>query len=104
MKVFAVIWGSASYDSYDNVVKAFDGVHGLYLTVDSAKKALEACKQEFIEEVTLNPDYDEEDIISFYHNLETYGSIDEGWFELCYEYADAPTEIHMQIVEKDIEN
>lgn len=104
MEIYTVIWGSAGYDSDDQVVKAYAGVHGTYKTEASAQKALEECKQEFIDEVMNNPDFDEFDKASFKNNLEIYGSIEDGYFELDYEYAGAPVEIYIQITHSYVED
>jgi hypothetical protein len=104
MEVYNVVWGSGASCEEDNTVNTFAGVHGTYKTEASAKRALEECKQSFLDEILENPDYDEEDKASFRHNVQIYGSVEDGYFEIDYAITDSPVEIYIQITHTHVQD
>jgi hypothetical protein len=104
MEVYNVVWGSGASIMEENGVNTFAGVHGTYKTEASAKRALEECKQSFLDEILENPDYDEEDKASFRHNVQIYGSVEEGYFEIDYAITDSPVEIYIQITHTHVQD
>lgn len=103
MEVYAVVWSSSSSDDNGNA-QAFSGIHGIYKSEASAKVGLEECKQEIFDEVANNPDYDEDDKLSFLHNVQVYGSVEDGYFEVDYTNGDTPVEMHMHIINTHVQN
>ena len=103
MLVFNVVWGSGAYTE-DDTVNTYAGVHGTYLTEADAKKGLEECKQEFLDEILENPDMTDEDKESFRHNVQVYGSVNDDYFEIDYTNNGCPTEIYIQITHNTIKD
>lgn len=103
MQVFSVVWGRGAY-SDDNSVNTYAGVHGLYRTEDDAKKGLEECKQEFLNEILNNPDLSDDDKESFKHNVQVYGSVVDDYFEIDYIMDECPVEIYIQITHSHIQD
>lgn len=102
MKIYSVIWSSAAYDWEENIVKALNGSHGTFKSKKSARKALEESKLSFIDEICHDPEYDDDELFEIKESLQVYGSLEEDYFELDYTFADAPVEIHIQIVETEL--
>lgn len=102
MEVYSVIWASSSCDD-DGNVHAFSGVHGIYMTEESAKVALEKCKHEIVTEAyeCLDPDNEFPDIRD---EVEVYGSIEDGHFEVNYTMGTEPVEIQIQIIKTCVQN
>lgn len=100
-KVYIVCWGSAGQDDNGNS-KAYSNVHNVYLFKDDAKKGLVECKDECYNEIVNNPDYDEEDRGEAAINVSVYGSIEDDYFEIDYFVGDAPYELYITLVEKEI--
>ena len=97
MEVYAVVWSTGSCDDHGNA-HSFNGVHGIYKSEKSAKKALLACKDDCLADVhaDLNPDGDcpecEEEA-----NIQVYGSVKDGYFEIDYTIGTDPVEFYIQI-------
>lgn len=98
MKLFTVCWASASRDDDDNN-NAYCNVHGSYTSMDRAKEGLEECKDEFIEEIINNPDFDEADREYATQDLNIYGSVEEQYYELDYSSGENRNEVYIHIVE-----
>lgn len=104
MEVYAVVWSSGSCDDHGNA-HSFNGVHGIYKSEASAKKALEECKQEILADITyeLNPDGDmpecEEDT-----DIRVYGSVEVGNFEIDYTLGTDSVEVYIQITHTYIQD
>lgn len=103
-KVYVVCWGNARQDDcYDTV--AYGNVHGVYHSREKAEAGLEECKEDFVEEIVNNPDFDEEDRERATQNLSIYGSVEEGYFELDRLASDACAiveQTYIQIVETEL--
>lgn len=103
MQVFSVVWGRGAYVD-DNSVNTYAGVHGIYLTEADAKKGLEECKQEFLDEILNNPDLSDDDKESFKHNVQVYGSVVDDYFEIDYTMDECPVEIYIQITHSHVQD
>lgn len=97
MEVYTVIWSSGSCDDRYNA-HSFCGVHGIFKSEASAKKALEECKEEILSDIhtALNPDgdcpeYEEE------ANIQISGSVEDGNFEISYIIGTDPVCINIEI-------
>lgn len=102
MQVFSVVWGRGAYE--DEAVNTYAGLHGIYLTEADAKKHLEECKQEFLDEILNNPDLSDEDKESFKHNVQVYGSVVDDYFEIDYTVDEQPVEIYIQITHAHVQD
>lgn len=102
MQVFSVVWGRGAYE--DEAVNTCAGLHGIYLTEADAKKGLEECKQEFLDEILNNPDLSDEDKESFKHNVQVYGSVVDDYFEIDYTVDEQPVEIYIQITHSYVQD
>lgn len=96
MQVLTVVWGSGSCDDH-GAAHAFAGVHGIYKSEESAKQGLEECKNEIYEEAlnTVDPDNEFPDVRS---EVQVYGSVEDGYFEVDYTIGTEPVEIYIGIV------
>jgi hypothetical protein len=101
MKLYIVCWASASLDDDDNN-HAFGNVHGVYQFPDDAKKGLVECKDEFIEEILNNPDYEETDREFTEADINVYGSAEDDYFEIDYASGENFNEIYIHTVIKEI--
>jgi hypothetical protein len=99
--VYAVVWGSAALDGDSYTSHAFCGVTAVCDTKESAKVYLTSCKDSFIVEAMESLSFDAEDVddATVREQLTVEGSVDQGYFTIEYEYADAPIQIRMEIVE-----
>jgi predicted RNase H-like HicB family nuclease len=95
MEVYAVVWGTGSYDDHYNA-HSFCGVHGVYKSEESARKALEECKDETLYDVYHLLDQDEE-LPSTKEDVQVYGSVESGYFKICYTLGTEPVEVYIQI-------
>lgn len=102
-KLYVVSWGSGWSDEKDTV-STHCGVHGLYRDRASAERGLEECRDEFIDEIVNNPDFDEEDREAATQDLEVYGSVKEDYFEIDYTSWDKRNEIYIHLEEKEIKD
>lgn len=103
-KVYVVCWGHASQDDRGNSV-AYGNVHGVYRTREEAEAGLEECKEDFVEEIVNDPDFDEEERERATQNLSIYGSVEEGYFELDNldnDVCDIADQTYIQIVETEL--
>ena len=92
MEVYAVIWGSGSCDDHSNA-HAFCGTHGIFKSEASAKKALEECKDEILQETLESLCFGEdEDPAEHSDEVRVYGSVEDGYFEIDYTLGDEPSE------------
>jgi hypothetical protein len=99
MEVYAVVWGTGSCDDHGNA-HAFSGVHGIYKTEASAKKALEENKNETLTEIMDSLCYDEdEDPAEHADEVQVYGSVEDGYFEIDYTLGTEPVEVYIQITQ-----
>lgn len=101
MTVYTVIWSTAGQDDHGNS-KAFCGVHKMYTTLENAKKGLEECKEDFINELIYNLDFDEEEKEFAKENTHVYGSVEEQYFEIDYILGDIPCEAYIKIVADEL--
>ena len=97
MKVYVVCWGSGSCDDRGSA-HAYAGVHGLYKSENSARKALEECKDEIYSEVLNDLDPDGE-YPELKNDVQVYGSVKEGYFEIDYTIGTEPVEVYINLVE-----
>lgn len=100
-KLFVVMWANANQDDRGNSV-AYGNVHGIYRTREEAEAGLEECKDDFVEEIVNNPDFDEKDREYATQNLSIYGSVEEGYFELDNDVCDIVEQTYIQIVETEL--
>lgn len=85
MKLYAVCFANATQDD-DGNNKAYGDVWKAYKTLDKAKSGLEELKNEFVAEIVQGLEGDElEEALA---DIEIYGSVDEGYFEICNAYWD----------------
>ncbi len=101
MQVFSVIWGRGGVTE-EGSVSTYAGMYGIYYTEADAKKGLEECKQEFIDEILNNPDLSDDDKESFKHNVQVYGSVVDDYFEIDYVQDECPVEIYIQITHANV--
>lgn len=100
-KVYVVCWGHAGIDDRGNST-AFCNVHNVYWNLCDAQAGLEELKNEFVDEIVNNPDFDEEERERATKNLSIYGSVEEGYFELDNDVCDIVEETYLTIVEKEV--
>ena len=95
MEVFTVIWSSGSCDDHGNA-HSFAGVHGIYKSEASAKKGLEECMQDILDDIynDLDPDNEFPDIRD---EVQIYGSVEDGYFEIDYTLGVEPVEVYIGI-------
>jgi hypothetical protein len=96
-KLYIVHWGSAGSDD-DGNAKAYAGIHGVYSTLSAAQKGLEECKDVTYDEIVQSDDPEE---LEFNQSrTRVYGSVEEGYFEIDYDFADTTNEIYITITEQ----
>lgn len=101
MTIYTVIWSTAGQDDDCNS-KAFCGVHKMYRTLADAKKGLEECKDDFLNELIYNLDFDKEEQEFAKENTHVYGSVEEQYFEIDYILGDVTCEAFIKIVTDEI--
>ena len=99
-KMFIVCWGAGSSDDHGRA-HANVGIHGVYNTLASAKKALTECKDRMIEDTKLDIDPDGEfpDLLDTL-DIEVYGSEDEEYYKVDYILGTDPCEVRITIIEQ----
>ncbi len=97
-KLFVVCWGHASVNDDGNSV-ANCGVVGVFKTQERANEALKRDIKAFTD--GLVDGLDEEDKLEILNNIQYYGSVEEGYFEADYEWADNNSEYRVEIVEQE---
>ena len=95
MEVYAVVWGTGSCDDYGSA-HAYAGVHGIYKSEASAKKALEECKNEIYEEIMTSIDPNNE-FPNLREEVQVYGSAEIGSFDIDYTLGTEPVEVTIRI-------
>ena len=96
--IYIVCWGHSSVNDDGNCV-ANCGVSGVFKSKEDAKEALKQDVKKFVDELVDGMDAeDKEDILS---RLHCYGSVDEEYFEVDYEWADNTAEYRVSIEEKE---
>lgn len=96
--MFIVCWGAASCDAHGNA-HANAGVHGVYPTLENAKRGLTAFKNELVAET--KKDLDPENELSFEDlDIQVCGSEAEEYYEIDYIIGTDPCEVHLKIVEQ----
>lgn len=97
MEVYAVIWGTGSCDDHNNA-HAFCGVHGIFKSEASAQQALEECKNEIVAEAMSGLCFDEEEDPNDHKDeVQVYGSVKDGFFEVDYTIGTESVEVYIQI-------
>lgn len=99
-KLFVVCWGHSSVNDDGNCV-ANCGVTGVYKTKEKAEEALEADLKAFIESTV--DGYDVEDVQEVLDGMQTYGSVEEGYFEVDYAGALNTMEYRVEIIEQEVQ-
>lgn len=98
MEVLTVVWSSGSCDDHGNA-HSFAGVHGIYKSEESARKGLEECKDDIVQEAMSAMGFDESENPEDYRKeIQVYGSVTDGYFEVDYTVGDEPVEIYIGIV------
>ena len=105
MRVYVVCWASGWQDDYCNT-QTNSGIYGAYDSLDKAKAGLEEYKEQFIEELideSIGPESSEEEAQEAKEalNIGIYGSAEECYFEIDYDFADSRNEMHISI--RDVE-
>lgn len=96
MEVLTVVWSTGSCDDHGNA-HSFAGVHGIYKSEESAKRGLKECKDETLYDIYQSLDPDEE-LPSIREEVQVYGSVDDGYFEIDYTLGTEPVEVYIGIV------
>ena len=97
MHVYTVVWGSGSCDDHNNA-HAFCGVHGIFKSEASAQKALEECKNDIVAEAMSDLCFDEDENPDDHKDeVQVYGSVKDGFFEVDYTIGNEPVEIYISI-------
>ena len=96
MEVLTVVWSTGSCDDHGNA-HSFNGIHGIYKSEASAKKGLEECKQEILDDIMESIDPDNE-MPELRAEVKVYGSVDDGYFEIDYTIGTEPVEVYIGIV------
>lgn len=97
-KLYIVCWGHASIDDDGNSI-ANCGVVGVFKSRQKAGEALKADIKTFTD--GLVDGMDDEDKQEILENIQYYGSVEEGYFEADYEWADSCSEYRVEIVEQE---
>ena len=99
-KLWVVCWGSGSCDDHGSA-HAYSGVHGVYKSEASARKAMEECKEEIYNDILndLDPDGEYPDLRN---EVQVYGSAGEGYFEIDYTLGTEPVEVYINLVEQEV--
>ena len=102
MKVYTVVWACGSTDDHD-VVHTNTGVHGVYISKDSAKVGLEECKQRTLTELAdaVDPDGDMPELMDEI-DLDIEGSVDDEYFRIEYTLGCEPVNELIKIEEVEI--
>jgi hypothetical protein len=95
--IFIVCWGHASIGDDGNSI-ANCGVVGAYTSRKQAEEALKKDIKSFAD--SLVDGLDEEDTQEILNGIQYYGSVEEGYFEADYEWADNSSEYRVEIVEQ----
>ena len=97
-KIYVVCWGHSSVNDDGNCV-ANCGVTGVFKSKEDAKEALKQDVKKFVDELVDGLDTeDKEEVLS---HLQCYGSVEEEYFEVDYEWADNNSEYRVCIEEKE---
>jgi hypothetical protein len=102
MEVYAVIWATGSCDDHGSA-HTYNGIHGIYKTEARAKQGLEECKEEIYNDVLNDLDPDGE----FYRlreDVQVYGSVADGHFEIVYTLGTEPVEVYIQITHNYVQD
>jgi hypothetical protein len=85
MKIYTVCFANSTQDD-NGANKAYGDVLSAHKTLEEAKASLEKCKDEIVAEIVhgLEGDDLEEALI----DIEIYGSVDKGYFEICNSFYD----------------
>ena len=98
MEVLTVVWSTGSCDDHGNA-HSFAGIHGIYKSEASAKKGLVECKDEILKETMESLCFDEdEDPEEHKDEVQVYGSVTDGYFEIDYTLGCDPVEVYIGIV------
>ena len=96
-RLYIVHWGSAFSDD-DGNAKAYCGIHGVYTSKSAALKGLVECKEVTYDEVVQN---EEPEMLQYaIDNTQVYGSVEEEYFEIDYDFGAGPCEIRITISEQ----
>lgn len=104
MKIFVVGWATASQDDNGNC-SACGGIHNMYTNYNYAKKGLVELKDEFYDDIVNDYDNDnvtEDDVIELESTISVYGSVEDHYFEIDYEFLGIPNEVYIYLEEKEI--
>ena len=101
MKVYVVCWGHAGIDDRGNG-DAYSNVHGVYLNKEDAQRGLEELKDSFVDEIVNHPEFDEDDRARARSNLQIYGSVVDGYYELDNDVCDFIEETYLTLVEEEV--
>lgn len=100
--VYVVCWGTATQDDVGNNA-AYSGVYGVYCFPDDAKKGLEACKIEMINDIIHDdPDLTAKEREQIRNSIQMYGSAEDGFFEIDYALNDCSPQLYIHIVKKEL--
>ncbi len=98
-KLYIVCWGAGSSDDHGRA-HANVGIHGVYNTLNGAKRGLTDCKDQMIKDTKhdLDPDGEFPDLLDDL-DIKVYGSEAEEYYEIDYTLGTDPCEVRISIVE-----
>ena len=99
-KLWVVCWGSGSCDDHGSA-HAYSGVHGVYKTKEIGRQALAQCKDEIYDDILNDLDPDGE-FPELKNEIQIYGSVSEGYFEIDYTLGTEPVEVYINLVEQEV--
>jgi hypothetical protein len=101
MEVYTVFWSTGSCDDH-GCAHAFGGVHGIYKSEESAQRGLEECKQDILADIYADLDPDNE-LPDIRNEVQIYGSVEDGYFEIDYTLGTEPVEVYIGIVDSYVQ-
>ena len=102
MKIYIVLWGSATHDYDEEEVYSYTNVHNVYTSLDKAREDLIKLKDEFYDEIVNNPDYEEEDREEVESQTFVNGSAEENEFTIDTTFGCTTQALSIRIIEKEI--
>ena len=102
MKIYIVLWGSATHDCDEEEVYSYTNVHNVYTSLDSARIGLVGLKDLFYDEIVNDPNFEEEDRDEVESNTFVNGSAEENEFTIDTTFGCTTQEISIRIIEKEI--
>ena len=102
MKVYVLLWGSATNDWDEEEVYSYTNVHNVYISLDKARDDLVKLKDEFYDEIVNDSNFDEEDRADVENHTFVNGSAEENEFTIDTTFGCTTQELSIRIIEKEI--